>query len=330
MRRALGRDSTATGRVEPGKDLLVINGEAFQPEYGASAGLELGEVKAYFCGIDDIAFSVETGRTRVYETTCGRDLAEFRLIQIAAYPRPTATLLSSISAYLEHRRRPSAKTAAISAPTKLYQLMVLAQDGLPVPATFHLPRRLLNGSFADLAGRLGLPFVLKAMNASGGRLNFLIESEVDFLRHVEDPAHAKVDFLTQQFIPNNGTFRTLVFGRDVPIIMHRCTTNGSHLSNTDQGGHATLFDVETFEADVLDMAVRAVDLMGCEVAGVNLVQDRQTRQWYLLEVTSSPALGTGAFAEEKTRAYSSYLRAKLSTVVSASPPSRRRARRRYA
>jgi glutathione synthase/RimK-type ligase-like ATP-grasp enzyme len=192
--------------------------------------------------------------------------------------------------------------------------MVLAQEGLPVPTTVHLPRRMLNDSFADIAGRLGLPFVLKAMNASGGRLNFLIETEIDFLRYVENPALAKVAFLAQQFIPNNGTFRTLVFGGDVPIVMHRCNTDGSHLTNTEQGGHATLFDVETFEAEVLEMAAHATELMGCEIAGVNLVQHRQTRQWYLLEVNSSPAIGSGAFAEEKTRAYCSYLHTKLSGI----------------
>ncbi|MET8538125.1 hypothetical protein ABZV67_42065 [Streptomyces sp. NPDC005065] len=103
---------------------------------------------------------METGRPRVYKTIGGRDLADFGLIQIAAFPRPTATTLSSISAYLEHRQRPSAKMAGISAPTKLYQLMVLAQDGLPVPATFYLPRRLLDGSFADVADGPGLPFGL--------------------------------------------------------------------------------------------------------------------------------------------------------------------------
>ncbi|MFG2632130.1 RimK family alpha-L-glutamate ligase [Streptomyces sp. NPDC048473] len=286
----------------------------FQPEYAVSAGLELGdEFKTFFCGIEDIAFSVETGKTLVHEMIGGRDLAEFGLVQIGSYPRPTATLLASISAYLGYRQRPPVNAAAISAPTKLYQLMVLAQDDLPVPATLYLPRRLLNGSFVDLADRLGLPFILKAMNAAGGRLNYLIETEIDFLRYVEDPAHAKVAFLAQQFIPNNGTFRALVFGRDVPIVMHRCSTDGSHLTNTEQGGHATLFDVETFETDVLDMAVRAAELMGCDVAGVNLVQDRHTRQWYLLEVSSSPAIGTGTFAEQKTRAYSTYLRSKLST-----------------
>ncbi|MFI1398133.1 RimK family alpha-L-glutamate ligase [Streptomyces sp. NPDC020681] len=299
------------------QDVLFVNGGAFQHQCATSPGLELGdEAEAYFCGIEDIAFAICTGQTLVFDTISGRDLAEFGLIQITTYPRPTATLLSTVSAYLAHRERPPVNSAAISAPTKLYQLMVLAQDDLPVPNTFHLARPLLADSYADLADQLGLPFILKAVNGTGGRLNYLIETEVDFRRYLEDPAHAEVAFLAQQFIPNNGTFRALVLGRDVPIVMHRCSTDGSHLSNTAQGGHATLFDVDTFETDVLCMAVRAAALMGCEVAGVNLVQDRNTRQWYVLEVSSNPAIATGAFAQQKTRAYSAYLRSKLAAKPS--------------
>ncbi|GGM18526.1 hypothetical protein GCM10010129_73380 [Streptomyces fumigatiscleroticus] len=274
----------------------------------------LDETEVFFCDIEDLKFHVQTSRTHIAEVIGGRDLAEFGLVQIAAYPRPTATLLSAISAYLEYRRKPLANMGAISAPTKLYQLMVLAQSALPVPTTIYLSRRLLNDSFTDIAAQLGLPFVLKAINASGGRLNYLIETEVDFLRFVHDPRLAEVAFLAQEFIPNNGTFRTLVFGKDVPIVMHRCSTDSAHLSNTERGGHATLFDVDTFDGEALDLSLRAAELMGCDVAGVNLVQHRQTRQWYVLEVNSSPAIGSGAFAKEKTEAYSSYLRARLSQV----------------
>jgi glutathione synthase/RimK-type ligase-like ATP-grasp enzyme len=85
--------------------------------------------------------------------------------------------------------------------------MALAHDGLPVPTTPYLPRRLLDGSFDHITGRLGVSFILKAMNASGGRLNFLIKSETDFQQKLRDPAHAQVAFLAQQFTPNNGTFR---------------------------------------------------------------------------------------------------------------------------
>lgn len=301
----------ATERIVS-RDVLVINGEVFQAPDAESGGLELGDIKTFFSRIEDIAFSVETGRTRVFETVGGRDLAEFGLVQIAAYPRPTATLASAVSAYLAHHGRPAANAAGISAPTKLYQLLMLAQDGLPVPVTLYLPRQVLDVSFAEVAGRLGTPFVLKAMNAGGGRLNFLIETEVDFLRCVQDPAHGGVGFLAQQFVPNNGTFRILVFGRDAPVIMHRCGTDGTHLTNTERGGHATLFDPDTFETDVIEMAARATEVMRCEVAGVNVVQDRCTRQWYVLEVSSSPAIGSGAFAAEKTQAYASYLRRRVS------------------
>ncbi|WP_185932889.1 RimK family alpha-L-glutamate ligase [Streptomyces sp. WAC 01325] len=302
------------------RDLLVVNGEVFRSEHPSRKLLELDDAQVFFCGIEDIRFDVGIGQTRVSDVSSGRDLADFGLIQVASYPRPTATLLGAVSAYLEHHGRPAIGAAPITAPTKLYQVVVLAQNGLSVPDTIYLSRKYLPTSFVEVADRLGMPFVLKAMNGSGGRLNFLIETEVDYLRYVEDPEFAEISFLAQEFIPNNGTFRALTFGREVPIVMHRCNTDGSHLTNTEQGGHATLFDVDTFDAEVLAMATRAAELMGCGIAGINLVQHRQTRQWYLLEVSSSPAIGSGSFAAEKTRAYSSYLRRKLTHSASQDCP----------
>ncbi|MEU2282522.1 hypothetical protein ABZ614_11415 [Streptomyces sp. NPDC013178] len=297
-------------------DLLIINGEVLRPEHSAGPGLSLDEATVHFCGIDDLAFHVGTGRTSVRDVVSGQDLADFGLIQIASYPRPTATLLSAVSAYLKHRGRPGPSMAAISAPTKLYQLVVLAQHGLPVPATVHLSRATLRDSYPQLVRELGLPFVLKAVNASGGRLNFLIETEVDFLHRTEDPAHTRVPFLAQAFVPNNGTFRVLVLGGDAALVMHRCNTDGSHLTNTEQGHHATLFEVETFDVTALELAARAASVLDCEIAGINMVQDRHTGEWFLLEVNASPAIGSGAFAAEKTRAYASYLQARLAQAAS--------------
>lgn len=315
-RRALARPRTVTSQIparsQAGRDLLMLNGDTFQSAHGVSVALDLDNVNTVFRRIDDIAFFIEPGQTRVYETVSGRDLAEFTLIQVIAYPRPTATLLSAISAYLDHWGRPPLDATGISAPTKLYQLMMLAQNGLPVPTTLYLPHNRRGSSFDSIAVRLGVPFVLKTMHGSGGRLNFLVNTETDFHRLIGDPAHERVTFLAQQFIPNNGTFRILVFGHDVPIVMHRCNTDGSHLTNTERGGHATLFDPGTFDSAVVAMVVCAASVMSYQVAGVNIVQDRHTRQWYLLEVNCAPALGSGMFAAEKTRAYANYLRTRLS------------------
>jgi hypothetical protein len=43
-----------------------------------------------------------------------------------------------------------------------------------------------------------------------------------------------------------------------------------------------------------------------------VVQDRHTQQWYLLEVNCAPAIGSGMFAAQKTRAYAEYLQSRLS------------------
>jgi glutathione synthase/RimK-type ligase-like ATP-grasp enzyme len=59
------------------------------------------------------------------------------------------------------------------------------------------------------------------------------------------------------------------------------------------------------------MARRATALMGYDVAGVNVLQGRRTQQWYLLEVNCAPAIGSGTFATEKTRAYARYLQTRL-------------------
>lgn len=182
---------------------------------------------------------------------------------------------------------------------KLYQCVRLALPGVTVPETHHLPQSVLRDRYQKLVFRLGSPFVLKALTGSGGRFNYLVGGEEQFLSLVDDPDHARLAFLAQCFVPNNGTFRLLVFSDDVSVVMHRCNTDGGHLTNTSRGGHATLFEPKTLDEDVKAMSARAASLMGYAVAGVNVVQHRDDRTWHVLEVTASPALGSGAFVDEK-------------------------------
>jgi hypothetical protein len=73
----------------------------------------------------------------VYETVEGRDLSDFGLIHVAAYPAPTATLVNAIAAYLEHWKVRGINLAGIGAPTNLLHYVLLARQAfgcrLPVP-----------------------------------------------------------------------------------------------------------------------------------------------------------------------------------------------------
>lgn len=301
--------------IPGGGRVLILNGEALDPETGGR--LPVQGIDAAFRSIDQIGVSVEHGDARAFETVGGRDLADYGMIQIASFPRPTATLLSAVSACLEARGRAGFTRAGISAPTKLYQSVRLSLAGVTVPETHYLPRSVLRNRYRDLSERLGVPFVLKALSGSCGRFNYLVAGEEEFRILLDDPAHARLLFLAQRYIPNNGTFRLLVFGDEVPVVMHRCNTDGGHLTNTARGGHATLFETDTFDEDVKALAVHTASLMGYAVAGVNVVQHREERTWHVLEVTPSPALVTGAFVDEKLDAYAAYLRRAMGTASAA-------------
>ncbi|MFD3998728.1 RimK family alpha-L-glutamate ligase, partial [Streptomyces sp. NPDC058548] len=179
--------------------------------------------------MSEVAFAVREGRTRAYETVEGQDLDAFELVRIDAFSGPTAALTAALVSYLDARGHRLAGTPGSAAPTKLHQYVHFAQSGIPVPCTEFLPRPLLLASFPRLAVGLGLPFVLKSLGAGSGRLNHLVHDETGFIRLLTDAAHVSVPYLAQRYVPNNGTFRLLVLGDDVPIVMHRCATDGSHL-----------------------------------------------------------------------------------------------------
>jgi glutathione synthase/RimK-type ligase-like ATP-grasp enzyme len=288
--------------------VLIINGQALETATGWP-GHE--GVDAVFRTADQLAFTIETDQVRIRETVEGRDLASFGLVQCAGYPRPTASMINAIADYLRHHRVLAVNMAGIGAPTRLFQYVRFAQAGLPVPKTAYVAPRVLVDSFPELAQQLDLPFMLKALGASGGRYNFLVRNEREFHCHLRDPAHLGVSFLAQQFIPNDTTYRLLVLGGEVGLVMRRNWAAGTHLNDSEQGCATFLVDPDELDASAKQSAIEAARLIGSEVAGVNLIQHWVTQLWYVLDANPNPAMTTGPFVDDKLAAYHTYLRRRL-------------------
>jgi hypothetical protein len=84
-------------------------------------------------GIDELAFTIETGSVRVYETVSGWALEDFGFVQIVSFLNPTGTLLNAVTAYLLHQGVEVVNMEGIGAPTRLLQYVRFAQAGIPVP-----------------------------------------------------------------------------------------------------------------------------------------------------------------------------------------------------
>jgi hypothetical protein len=318
----LRRPLRAPAARAPRRSALILNGAELA---GAVGELGAGEFEVVFRSIDELAFTIETGAVAVHETATGRDLTDFAFVQVASFPSPTATLLNAVAAYLRHHRVDAVNADGVGAPTRLLQYVRLAQAGLPVPASRYLPPRQLASAYPDLAGRLGLPFILTAMRGGAARGDLLISDEPGFAEQLRAGRHAH--FLAREFVPADATYHLLVLGQEVPVVMRLGISLGaSCLPRLPRAAPPALIDAAAFSPAARVLAVQAASLMGLDVAGVHMVRRWSTGEWHVLATSATPPFSGGAFAPDRVSAYAAYLHRKLGAAAGHDRHPRRRRR----
>jgi len=182
--------------------------------------------------------------------------------------------------------------------------MKLACFGLPIPDTICAATPQLLKRFDEIADHIGAPFVLKEIGSDRGRNNYLIENQSEFTRILKK-APADYVFLAQKYIPNDGFYRIYVLGKEVELAVWRAAHPSekplkAHLNKPQGSVNASLVPVDDLSHEVHDIAARAAHCLGREVAGVDLVQDKDSGAWFVLEVNNAPQLRSGSFVPEKT------------------------------
>src|ERR1041384_7566674 len=79
------------------KPALLLNGEELGEHIDLASELLATGIEVVFRSIEELAIDIGPGGARVRETVSGRDLADFGLVQVLAYQRPTATLLNAVA-----------------------------------------------------------------------------------------------------------------------------------------------------------------------------------------------------------------------------------------
>lgn len=169
------------------------------------------------------------------------------------------------------------------------------------PHTFYGNLSEMKRRFAEFGGRA----VLKDNEGSKGRLNFLVNSETDIQRIYDENPEKR--FVLQEFIPNDGDLRVLIFSGRPALVIKRKSDGDSHLNNTSQGGRAMIIPFEKIDSEIFDISKKAAEVSKLQVAGVDVMIDSRSGEIYLLEVNNAPQVSSGSFVEEKAKKYADML-----------------------
>lgn len=274
----------------------------FRKEVEKSIGpdyeITMGELRS-------LTFELSRDDSKVYDRERGFSLGDFDLV-VFRFVRSDRALASSCASFLRSKKIPYIDRQIRPYPGSKFaaQAMHLGEGIMCIPSVHSNSNELQYMIQNDLIP-FGYPLIIKDNNGKKGRLNFIARDKDAALQIFEQ--NPEVDFIIQEFIENDGDYRFLLMGSHVAVIIHRQAQTDSHLNNTSQGAVAKVVDISNFSAKIISDVIQSAENEKLDVAGVDLMIDRNTGQHYIIEVNSSPQLATGAVPEQKMKAYTDYL-----------------------
>ncbi len=256
------------------------------------------------CLLDDLIISVGDGMFKIYDTKNNKDLKDNDVIFLRGVNcADDMDIIAAINEYAhENKIKLIDEFNNIKHFSKLSHAVTFHHLGLPVARTL-----LVNDAFLrqkiDL--KWDFPCVMKATNASHGEKNFIVKNIAEVAGWQKK--YPRTRFVLQRFVPNIGDYRILIIGNEI-LVIGRSAVDGSHLNNTSRGGVARLVGVNELPKTVINQSKKAMKYLGMIIAGVDVIQDKNTHEYFFLEINPGPQLMTGAFTNEKSKLLGKYLK----------------------
>lgn len=176
--------------------------------------------------------------------------------------------------------------ALLRARDKRTAAQYLAANGFPVPDSVFTATPDNVESMLRLLGET-YPVVIKSLNSTQGQGVILGESFTSAQSIAEAFIRLREEIMLQRFIgeAKGKDIRVFVVGGKVIATMERSAQDGEFRSNLHRGASSKKVRITKDEEDI---ALRAAQLLGLEVAGVDLL--RSEKGPLILEINASPGL----------------------------------------
>lgn len=188
---------------------------------------------------------------------------------------------------------------------KSLETMLLVDNGVPLPQTIYGPLALL---LFKAPKEFGYPFIVKGTYGKQGHAVWLTKDEKELeelrgkLKELEGDGKR---FLAQEFIKITQRIRVFVIGSKVI---------GSETLPTKWRRYVKSLDISASsrrplaKEECYKLATKAAEVLGIDIAGVDIIRDIETGKVYILEVNSAPRWArfkkeTGIKVEEEILKY---------------------------
>ena len=180
---------------------------------------------------------------------------------------------------------PSPANAIANSRDKLRAFQILSRHEVGLPHTAFVRRKQDVLPAIERVG--GAPVIIKLLEGTQGVGVILADSVKVAEAIIETLQSTKQNVLIQKFVGESaGTdVRAFVVGDRVVAAMRRVAQGGDFRSNVHRGGLAQPIELD---AAYHDAAIRAAQIMGLKIAGVDMLEGKDGPQ--VMEVNSSPGL----------------------------------------
>jgi len=180
---------------------------------------------------------------------------------------------------------PNTSNGITNSRDKLRSLQILSRHDIGIPRTaFVRDRKDVLPAIQRLGGA---PVIIKILEGTQGIGVILADTTKVAEAIIETLQSAKQNVLIQAFVKESKgrDIRAFVVGNRVVAAMRRVAQGDEFRSNVHRGGKA---EPVTLDAKFQDTAIRAAQIMGLRVAGVDMLESASGPQ--IMEVNSSPGL----------------------------------------
>lgn len=131
------------------------------------------------------------------------------------------------------------------------------------------------------------PVIIKRSNGRQGKGVYKINSKEELEAISKEILQDDTSFVIREFIPNDGDIRIFTVGYKAIGGMLRTPKVGDFRSNISQGGSGEAFDLQS-APEIREIAEKMSEITQTEVAGVDIIIDKNTNKPYVLEINPGP------------------------------------------